>query len=43
MVHAKEGARINRVRVSKLKTPPKEPTPLKESSPREAKSQERKA
>jgi hypothetical protein len=30
-VHAKEGARIDRVRMTKLKTSTKEPTPPKET------------
>lgn len=43
-VHTKEGARIDRVRMTKLKTPSKEPTPPKESpGPKEPTGQELKA
>ncbi len=42
-VHAKEGARIDRVRLTKLKTPSKEPTPPKDSTGKEAAGQEAKA
>jgi CBS domain containing-hemolysin-like protein len=42
-VHAKEGARIDRVRLTKLKTPSKEPTPPKDSAGKEASGQELKA
>jgi CBS domain containing-hemolysin-like protein len=42
-VHAKEGARIDRVRMTKLKTPSKEPTPPKDSAGKDSASQELKA
>jgi CBS domain containing-hemolysin-like protein len=42
-VHAKEGARIDRVRMSRLKTPSKEPNPTREPTAREAANHELKA
>jgi len=43
-VHSKDGARVERVRMMKLKTPTKEPSPpTKESAPKDSASQELKA